>query len=361
MEKLEFTKKDTAIVKGIAIILMFMHHLFAYPDRIKGSSSYISLFSLYGINIEVLLALFGKICVAMFLFSSGFGMYKKVANHKSDIISIIFKKLRELYTNYWIIFVIFIPISFLIGIRIFDFNELFDNLIGYKSTYDGEWWFFELYVLTLITFPITVKVIRDSSVISIINIILISVGTRTILPAIIRNDIFMNFSKSFFYNEISFLLGWLPCFLVGCTFAKFNLFYKIKKIFKDNKLDNIIIYTLICIVIIYIRHRIDDSMDFDYLFAPIFIIASDYVVRFLKLDKLFAILGKHSTNMWLIHSFFCYQYFQTLVYYPKVSIIVVIWLTILCLTCSWIIIYITQRYKKLVNKLFCRVKSINID
>lgn len=357
MENLEFTKKDTAIIKGIAIIFMFMHHLFAFPDRIKGSSNYISLFSIYGTNIEVLLALFGKICVAMFLFLSGFGMYKKIMNNREKMISIIFKKLKELYVYYWIIFLIFIPISFFIGIRLFNFNELFDNLIGYKSTYDGEWWFFELYVLTMITFPITRKVIRNSSVISLINIILISVGTRTILPSLVNNDILMNFSQSFFYNEVSFLLGWLPCFLMGCTFAKFDLFSKIKKLFRENNLDNIIVYILIYIGIIYLRRRLDDTMNFDYLFAPIFIFASVHVVRFLKLDKLFTILGKHSTNMWLIHSFFCYQYFQALVYYPKISIIVVAWLTTLCITCSWVIMYIIKEYKTIYNKLENRLSN----
>ena len=72
MENLEFTKKDTAIIKGVAIICMFMHHLFAFPDRIKAGSSYISLFSMSGIGFEILLGAFGKICVAMFLFLSGF-------------------------------------------------------------------------------------------------------------------------------------------------------------------------------------------------------------------------------------------------------------------------------------------------
>jgi len=355
MEKFEFTKKDTAIVKGISIVFMFMHHLFAFPDRINVGSSYISLFSMLGTNVELLLGQFGKICVAIFLFLSGFGIYKKIVDNRENTISILFKKLKALYINYWIIFLIFIPISFFIGSRVFNFDELFDNLIGYKSTYNGEWWFFQLYILTIITFPITIKVVRNSSIISIVNIILISVATRTILPVLINNGIFTEFSQSFFYNEISFLLGWLPCFLMGCTFAKFDLFPKIKKIFRDNRLDNIIVYALIYIGIMYIRHRTNDSIDFDYLFAPIFIIASDYVVRFLRLDKLFAFLGKHSTNMWLIHSFFCYQYFQTLVYYPKISIIVVIWLTILCVISSWIIMYITKEYnnlyKKVMNKL----------
>lgn len=351
MEKFEFTKKDTAIVKGIAIILMFMHHLFAFPDRIKNGASYISIFSMSGITIEPLLGQFGKICVAMFLFLSGFGIYKKITNNRENTVSILFKQLKALYINYWIVFAIFVPISFFIGSRAFKFAELFDNLTGYNSTYNGEWWFFQLYVLTMVTFPITIKVVRNSSITSIVNIMLISVFTYQILPMLIKSDLLIIFSQSFFYTQMSFMLEWLPCFLMGCTFAKFNLFCKIKKMFIENKLDNIVVYLLICIGIFYVRHRNDDPMTFDYLFVPIFILAIDSIVKSIRLDKLFAFLGKHSTNMWLIHSFFCYQYFQALVYYPRISIIVVIWLTILCVICSSVIMYIIKKYKNLYKNL----------
>lgn len=198
MEKSGFTKNDTAIVKGIAIIFMFMHHLFAFPDRIKDGASYISLFSISGTNMEFLIGTFGKICVAMFLFLSGFGIYKKITDNRENTISVIFKQLNGLYINYWIIFIIFVPIGFFVGIREFKFFELFDNLIGYNSTYNGEWWFFQLYVLTMLTFPITIKIVRNSSVISIFNIILINVVVCTILPTLVNNGILITFSQSFF-------------------------------------------------------------------------------------------------------------------------------------------------------------------
>lgn len=31
-----FTKEDTKVIKGIAIILMLTHHLWGFPDRIAG-------------------------------------------------------------------------------------------------------------------------------------------------------------------------------------------------------------------------------------------------------------------------------------------------------------------------------------
>lgn len=63
-----FSREDTKLVKGFAILLMLYHHLFAFPNRIQDGSSYISLFSVLGIDSAELLGLFGKMCVALFLF-----------------------------------------------------------------------------------------------------------------------------------------------------------------------------------------------------------------------------------------------------------------------------------------------------
>lgn len=359
MKNFEFTKDDTSIAKGIAIILMLIHHLFAFPDRIQGGAMYISLFPIGEESLEEIVASFGNICVAIFLFLSGFGMYKKIANSNENKISIIIKKLKELYINYWIIFVIFIPISFLIGIRHFDFEELLNNLIGFRSTYNGEWWFFEVYVFMMIIYPLTIKIIKENSVISILCLILLNEVIRTFLPAIANFETFLIITQSSMYNEILYLLGFLPCFLMGCIFGKFDLFSRMKKLFIETKLDNIIFYLLISIGIIYLRKVLGHPVCYDYLFVPVYIIATIHCIRFLRLDKLFNILGKHSCNMWLIHSFFCYQYFQGLIYFPKLTVLIVSWLAIICITCSWIIMNLINKYNKLSGKLKYKIYSTN--
>lgn len=367
MTDLKFTKQDTSIVKGIAIILMFFHHLFGFPDRIANGSIYLCLFSFKGVNVEEVIASFGNICVAIFLFLSGFGVYIKVAKSKENKLYIILRKLRELYVSYWIIFSLFIPISFFIGIRSFDFKEFFNNLIGYSSTYNGEWWFFEVYVFLMIIYPITIKVLRNNYVLSIISIILISTIIHKIIPMLSSYDIFFCISQTSLYNEIIYLLGFLPCFLIGSAFAKFNLFIKIKQFFITFKLDNVIVYTIISIAIIYFRYILYNPTCYDYLFAPIYIFAAIHIIRYLRLDKLFNILGRHSSNMWLMHSFFCYQYFQFFIYYPKITLLIVAWLSAICLSISWIIGHVMKKindaYSNLKDKIkFSKSKSnLNMD
>ncbi|WP_222422519.1 acyltransferase family protein, partial [Yersinia rohdei] len=81
-----FTKKETNYIKGIAIILMLMHHLFAFPDRIPHDANIINSLPFIGANVDNYLANFGKICVAIFLFISGYGFaFKNKINFNYSI------------------------------------------------------------------------------------------------------------------------------------------------------------------------------------------------------------------------------------------------------------------------------------
>lgn len=66
-----FSKEDTLAVKGIAIILMFYHHCFLSAERFEGYE--VSFFPLPE-TMGIALSHFCKICVAMFVFLSAYGM-----------------------------------------------------------------------------------------------------------------------------------------------------------------------------------------------------------------------------------------------------------------------------------------------
>lgn len=66
-----FSREDTNRVKGFAILLMLMHHCFLSPDRYEGQAVIFAPFSEGFIN-DVALAM--KVCVALFVFLSGYGI-----------------------------------------------------------------------------------------------------------------------------------------------------------------------------------------------------------------------------------------------------------------------------------------------
>ena len=79
MKHYHFSKSDTSIAKLIAITLMLLHHLFGFTDRILPENMYQSLYMFRGQPIEAVICASFKVCVAFFLFLSGYGTYLKPA------------------------------------------------------------------------------------------------------------------------------------------------------------------------------------------------------------------------------------------------------------------------------------------
>lgn len=67
----DFSKRDTLVVKGIAIIMMVFHHCFMYPSKYEGQSVSFWPFSEHNVNI---LCLQFKLCVPLFVFLSVYAL-----------------------------------------------------------------------------------------------------------------------------------------------------------------------------------------------------------------------------------------------------------------------------------------------
>ena len=94
-----------------------------------------------------------------------------------------------------------------------------------------------------------------------------------------------------------------------------------------------------------------------------FIILFNLIDKPDSLDRLLYYLSGHSTNMWLIHMFFCMIYFKSFVFIVKYPLFIFIWLIILCLICSYLInkIYYFVLNKILKSKVLffdCMKKSL---
>ncbi len=70
-----FTRENTKQVKGIAILLMLVHHLYTFADRIPYGLEIASQYYISGMELTVIIGSFGKICVSIFMFLGGYGLY----------------------------------------------------------------------------------------------------------------------------------------------------------------------------------------------------------------------------------------------------------------------------------------------
>jgi len=364
-----FTKAHTQIAKGIAITLMMIHHLFAFPELIQ-NVSYISMVHFGKVPVEYLLGDFGKICVAMYLFLSGYGLYISSSKKEHFTFRDSLRKMIKFLTNYWVVFIIFVPI----GLIWFNdqTNYKFNTLIFLKNfftlsySYNFEWWFVRLYIELLLLFPIVKIMLKrsiKSSLIISLSLYIISFGME-VITKIVPTLSFL--SKNLLFADIQSILFWQLTFCIGCLFAKFKLFEYIniklfnKKVYKKTYYIVIILSVMVVRIgfsYVFQYIGVGNSSYVDFILTPIFILVCTNLVKSNVIrtsavsgENVFKVLGKHSTNMWLTHTFFCYYYFQKLVFFPRLSILIIIWLGILSITTSIVIDVIIKSESVVIQK-----------
>ena len=345
-----FSKCDTKVLKGIAVTLMIIHHLYAFPERFPHTISYISMYSLGGTSIEYFVGCFGKICVAIFMFLSGYGTYLSFHSSNKDITVNIANKLKKLYFSYWKVFLIFIPIGMMLKVEIIskDLLSIFYNFTAIRISYNGEWWFLTPYIVTMLLFPLFNKWIDRKSAqlfIDCFEIITLGAFIQYIIPVILQFSLFEHFRHSLYWSIIYPVLTLLPQFLMGCIVAKYNLFKTYKELF-SKEVVGFCTSLFLMILVFYLRHKLGGS--FDYIYAPIFIIASISVIKkLLLLYHIFEKIGEESTTIWLTHSFYCYHFCPEFIFLPKHSLFIVLWLLLIC--------YVTA---KLINLGYSKINSL---
>ena len=178
---------ETWIIKAIAIIAMLEHHLF-YEHTEFGSTI---------VNIGMI----GKICVALFVFLSGYGMtisfpqnVKGKLNSTKTFLFTLCKRYAKFYLNYWFVFFIFVPI----GIFCFgrpleaaygenaDLTKSFINdIFGQQSfySYNITWWFNAIILALWILFPF-LYIAMKNKIISICLLVFLSANPGDILYAL---------------------------------------------------------------------------------------------------------------------------------------------------------------------------------
>lgn len=312
---MEFTKDKTNITKGLAICLMFFNHLYAFPERLLHGNYYIPFLPFF--NAEFYIGQAGNICVSIFIFLSGYGMFLGYSRSNRSTIGYSWEKIKDFYLTYWFYFLIFIPIGliFFKDITLWDSHEVRystewftfgENFVGWSARYNQEWWFVRMYVLLLIFFcPLYIWLSNQ-------NLVLLFLISISIF-------LFSLITKVDYTGATSFIF-WQILFAVGIVCAKLEFFSNSLVQYLD-KLGGF--WALLGIFACFaLRFRFGAKLDF--LLIPFFIYFAIRIITSCNFSKVFIYIGKYSFSMWLVHSFFCYYYFQNIIYFPKWSPLVFI-------------------------------------
>lgn len=292
------TREESQEIKGIAILLMLFHHLFAFSDRIPNGLHYS--------NFTVTLAKFGNVCVPIFLFISGYGLAKT----KKKTVNDFFNRIKDFYLRYWLVFVLFIPITFLVGKVEITPLSLFFNLTALKTSYNGEWWFVTLYIFLLLITPFLYKI-------SSIKILLLTVTLSVfhfVGYRLLASNSFFIFVPNF-TPILAFGIGFIVTRYETIVMERIDYFCK-----KFANIIGLLFLLFIFFFLLIIGARIPSSMS---LICPAFILYFKYALSNKKHAKKFLReLGNRSMFMWLTHSFYCYKLIPSLIYSPRIALLV---------------------------------------
>ena len=156
-------RQDTAVLKGMAICAMLCHHLYGFPP--EGMEPYTGTLAWIGI--------LGKVCVAMFLFCSGYGLASQYSPSQTVLsdVKFVLKRLTKFYFNYWVVFIIFVPISVFLfhrplssayGEHVNITKRLIFDMLGVQGfdSYNITWWFNQLILMLYLLFPLLHRMVR---------------------------------------------------------------------------------------------------------------------------------------------------------------------------------------------------------
>lgn len=353
-----FDKRQTNIAKGVAVLLLLWHHLFFNsPDNY---SLFNSLFSIKGIPAESFFADFCKVCVAVFLVLSGYGLHKNWESYRDKIIrgddyklgiknQVLFVKnhLLKLMFSFWFVYIIFVPLSIWFGTP---FWEAYQNNLGYgvldflgvaflfgTTSINATWWFMSPIIVYYLIFPLLEKLLGYCGE------LLLSVAAVVLFVPV-------------FYRIPGQISIWLFSFVLGMYLSKNNLLEKLYM-----KIDTYPkkIMTVACALIVTALIRMNNS-DLDAVFAVSIILASYFLLSHVPiLNVVFEHLGRHSGKIFMFHTFIFSLYFKDFIYWFKYPPIIFLVLTVICYVVAVGLEYLKKliRYDKLINLLISKVKG----
>jgi len=302
-----FDKEKSKQLKGIAILFMFWIHLYCHDDKLHSGIYYLSVFT--GDNlwpIKFILKIC-SVCVPLFIFMAGYAYGVNLEEKKSIRVWPVIKKL---YTKYWLVFVVFVPICIASGAIEFNFVECLKNYSGFFYSYCGEWWFFSLYIeLETVSFIIYKlggwkKDIRPVIIVSLF-LMCVGYGLKVVVPTVTNGNTILNQVYTFLIKQ--------PIYISGFVFAKGHLFEKL-----DEKIKKLWPFLLVGWVFEFTN--IPESFYLP-LVIPGIVCAFCHVRMGKRTGKILSFLGNQSTYMWLTHSLLIYKLLQPVVYGLHYSIL----------------------------------------
>lgn len=364
-----FDKKNTSMLHGIAISMMVFHHLFINGNHwcINEGVSLFDFFEFMNFNndtsVQMLIAWFCKICVAVFAFTSGYGICVQLTRKCDGTYRSMYKyclsRLWSFYKKFLIAFLFFNGYQIL-----FDQSHHFDyslpnfilNMLGLRASYNATLWYVSIYYCMLLLAPIVYSVLNGKIKFRYI-LYLASVGACFVLGMLIYAYIINDFHH---YLVIVSNLVQSPVTVYLVIFAEGMICCRFSLLEKMYVRMNLLTFTVLLLATFLLRTmviRVPGDYVFDVLFtAPFVLSVSGLFHESSYLKDFFSFLGQYSSYMWYSHPYFYSYLFFALVKRSDISFFVYFQVMAYSLLSSLFFTFIETFFDK-AYKSICRTKT----
>lgn len=331
------TITDTNVLKGVALLLLLCHHCFyagePYDDIV-----------INGVPIIARLSSFSKLCVAIFVFLSGYGLTVQAVAKGGigNMFSFYRRRYVKLMINYWLIWLIFVPIG------VFAFHRTFPMVYGEHyvprafwdflglhqavfndAGYNATWWFYSCIIVLYLMYPIIWRFRR---------LWFIMIPFAIVFEMAIFHVPFFGSSNIGPYF-LSFVCG-LSYAYVNPQVGTFDLKSKV---------------ILMAVLLLTCEYRF--HIGATYLWDAAIVIVGTFIYSIISVPKylseVLAFFGKHSFNIFLFHTFILGYYFHDYIYWSRNPLFIYLTLLAVCIPISMFIEWCKQCFhiNQLQNRL----------
>ncbi len=340
-------KRESTIAKGLAVAMMLFHHLFLNEQEIMSHGGNLTLLFLNQDQLISIAQSF-KACVSVFVLISGYGMCVKLRRINGGGYGLhVASRLVKLLLHYQVIYITFLLIGFLYPVH-------------NASTVYGSLWNLRSWILLIIDFFGLATAFQTPT----LNATWWYMSVAILLIAIA--PIMYEFGKKFGYGTViivsligPMLMGlistsacrYLFVFCIGMSLAESGLVDRYENWKAKNRGPSRYLLTLLTflmfVFLLYARQIV-------VWCDPLAVIAEAVCAVLMcvlatELPSMIGtpifILGKHSMNIFLLHTFIFGYYWSQLIYVWNYPALIFIALLVLSLAFSWAI----EKYKTFIR------------
>lgn len=358
-----FKKTDTLALKGLAIILMAFSH--SYRTLSKFENYDLLLCGMSPAQV-VATAHYGKICVAFFAFISGYGLmysYSRILQKKSTQTPSkwIGQHLISTMAGYWFV----VPLSYLAYgvVSGFDFGRwgatysekivrFFVDFFGLSELLtsvmlNGSWWYMSAAICYVILVPFLAVLMDKFGSFACMALVFI-------IPRCLGIP----------YQGGNSVLAFLMTMTFGMVCCRHDVFTKISefRLLKNRQASQIWRCVLLIALMIfgYLTYPIVKQKivwEYNFVLTPFIVIifCVEYLFKVPVISGVLRYLGKHSLNLWLIHTF-ARDWLPEVVYGVKIVWLVPLMMIALSIPACYVIDALKKvtGYDRLVQKVLAK-------